>query len=60
MYVIKRESEVTTMNVCEKAVRVFGHESPFTIAIGTLCELGHKSTAERLFEALVEDGDFDC
>lgn len=48
------------MNVCEKAVRVFGHENPFTIAIVTLRELGHKSTAERLFEALVEDGDFDC
>lgn len=45
------------MHVCEKAVYAFGHESPFTIAIATLCELGQKSTAEQLFVALIEDGD---
>ena len=42
------------MNVCEKAVRTWGHEDSRTIAICVLVELGRNDLAEQLFEVLTE------
>lgn len=45
------------MNVCEKAVRTWGHEDARTITICVLVEQGKTDLAEQLFEVLTEGED---
>ena len=58
MYVIKRnESEENKMDVCEKAVRTWGHEDCRTITICVLVEQGRLDLAVQLFDNLTEEED---
>ena len=45
------------MNVCEKAVRTWGHEDCRTITICVLVEQGKTDLAEQLFEVLTDGGE---
>lgn len=45
------------MNVCEKAVRTWGHEDCRTITICVLVEQGKVELAEQLFEVLTDGGE---